>query len=293
MNIQLTPNHQPSPIDNRDRICSLPVAKIPPEVDLKPSVFEVEDQGHINSCTANAGCSALELMFKKNGTPKDFSRLYLYHYTRLLGGISGDSGSYPRDIGKALLNYGTCLEDTWAYTPENIVAAPTEVAIQEASQYKIKGYSQIISNKLYNVKQAVAQGIPVLLNIAVFGGMYSLTGSWKTHNWDFVESPSNPVLGWHEVLIIGYDDVSNKLLVENSWGPGWADGGFFGIPYSMIDTPAFGELWVIEPNINIQYTEPDNTVVDVVKAAASSIQPITLIGVGLLILAVIKSLGIV
>ena len=61
--------------------------------------------------------------------------------------------------------------------------------------------------------------------------------NWKTHDWDN-KSPSG---GGHAVVIIGYDDATQRFLVQNSWGPNWADGGFFGFPYQY-----FGDWTVVQ-----------------------------------------------
>jgi C1A family cysteine protease len=244
-------NLQPSPPDIRDHIAALPRVTLPTSVDLKPLVNEVENQSIFNSCTANAGCSALELMYHGNNTIVDLSRFYLYYYTRQLSGTVGDKGAYARDIGKALKAYGVCTENNWAYVPENLDKAPTPAVIQEANKFKILSYEQLVGDELLEIKNAVAQGVPVLLTMAVHNGFYALTGDWKTHTWDYTNNSKNPLLGWHEVLIIGYDDVSQRLLVENSWGPGWGDGGFFGISYGMLQSTAIGELWVLSPNYSL------------------------------------------
>ena len=106
MNTPTLTNLRPSTPDSRDRIAKVGTVALPIMFDLKPDVFEVENQEQFSSCTANAGCSALELMYKKHGTPYDLSRMFLYHYVRQIGGMVGDNGAQPRDIGKALKNYG-------------------------------------------------------------------------------------------------------------------------------------------------------------------------------------------
>lgn len=279
----LTPNFSPvSPTDSRDRVCSIHVIdNLPPSVDLKPDVFEVENQGQIGSCTANAGCSALEMLYNRNKTPVDLSRLFLYYYTRKLGGLKGDVGAYPRDIGKALKAYGTCLEETWKYDGTLVDTEPSAPAKTEANSFKISSYEQIVgSTRLDQVKSLLSQGIPVLLSITVHNGFFSLTGNWKSHTWDWKTSLTNPVKGGHEMLIIGYDDNAQRFLVENSWGAGWGDGGFCGIPYSIMDSDAFGELWVVIPNLDIPYTPPP--FFDRIKSLIAKHNSKMFIGAGLL-----------
>ena len=253
MNNIIQTNVLPSPFDARDRISALISVPTPVEVDLKPFVYEVEDQRSFGSCTANAGCSALELLYKKIGKPVDLSRLYLYFYTRQLGGITTDIGAYPRDIGKALLTYGVPQEKLWDYSQNNLNLHPTPEIDLQASKFKIVSYEQIVGNKLSQIKNALAQDIPVLLTIFIHDSFSRLSGPWKTHSWDYTTTLANPIRGGHEILIIGYDDVSQRLLVENSWGSTWGDGGFFGIPYAMCESESFGELWTLTPNYDIDF----------------------------------------
>lgn len=248
---QLT-NVQQSIPDSRDFIANLPIVEVlPAAIDLKPSAREVENQLQFNSCTANAGCSALELMYTAKGLNVNLSRFFLYFYERQLSSLTGDAGAYPRDIGKALKQYGVCYESSWQYLQENLNTVPSDSANTEAATFKIVSYESLTGDKLTQIKNALAQGIPVLLNIEVHKGFMAVRGDWKKHAWDWNTTTDNPSLGWHEVLVIGYDDVSQHLLIENSWGIAWGDLGFGGIPYSMIDTPSFGELWILNPNYDM------------------------------------------
>jgi len=241
-------NVRPSKLDTRDRLAKLPlIDNLPTAVDLKPWADEVEDQLSLGSCTANAGCSALELAYNRAGIMKDFSRLYLYWYTRLLGGIAGDDGAYPRDIGKALNKYGVCLEPTWEYIQSKVNIEPNMVAQTEAKEYPTLAYERISGGPEFvitNIKNALALGIPVLTSLWIHESFMQLSGDWKTQTWDVENSVENPVVGGHEVLIIGYDDEAQRFLAENSWGPGWGDGGFFGIPYSYIGS-TIDEWWIL------------------------------------------------
>lgn len=257
-------NLRPSPVDSRDKIVQTVVSSdiLPLSVDLKPHVFEVESQGTFGTCTANAACSSLELLYNYKKTPVDLSRMFLYYYSRLLGNLKGDVGAYPRDVCKALHKYGTCYEKNWQYIKENLELEPDEKRKKEAEQFKIISYESIVNNKLNTIKSMLANNTPILLTIQVHDQFNSLGKNWKEHDWDTVTTDTNKLVGWHEVLIIGYDDVSKRLLVENSWGPFWADGGFFGIPYEKIDTEFFGELWVLTPNYDFQW---DSNMLEVSK----------------------------
>eukprot|EP00877_Chromochloris_zofingiensis_P008315 jgi/Chrzof1/3737/Cz13g07030.t1 len=51
----------------------------------------------------------------------------------------------------------------------------------------------------------------------------------------------------HAVVLVGYNNDEEYWVVKNSWGPGWADGGFFKVAYGtsgILDgSKAFGVTW--------------------------------------------------
>lgn len=208
---------------------------LPQSVDLKPHVDRIIDQGALNSCTACAGCSALELMYSQLNVNVEFSRMFLYYYSRKESGKQGNVGVTPDSISQVLGKYGVCYETSWPYDGSQLDNVPTQSSVDEAINFKILGSTIITSDVLNNIKLQLSKGSPVLMAIPVYSGFKTLTGVWTTHTWDINTSASNPIIDRHEVLVIGYDDVSERLLVENSWGPNWGDGGFFGFPYSFIN----------------------------------------------------------
>lgn len=262
-------NFQPSPDDSRDKIAASLNVPLPSYVDLIPDVEEIENQSYSSSCTANAAASALEIAYKRAGKSQDFSRLYNYWYSRLLGGLTGDKGAYPRDVCKALNKYGICLESTWEFDlQKNLNIEPSIQAQEEAKLYPVHEYSRIEGpNFLESIKQYVSSGIPVLTTIKVSKSFYNLGSDWKQNDWN----PDVDLLGSHQVVIIGYDDKSGRFLAQNSWGNRWADGGFFGIPYERVglDYSETGksayEYWVLTrldvpyfPVIDGKETDPFN-----------------------------------
>jgi len=230
----------PSPLDARDIIASSPFeGELPSHVDLLPDVEEVENQFQSGSCTANAAASALEIAYKRAGRSKDFSRLYNYWFSRKMGNIVGDKGAYPRDVCKALNKHGICLEETWQFDlTKNLEVEPSQEAQEEAKQYPVFEYARLTSDDIVTeIKKTVASGIPVMTSIKISNKFTGLESDWKTHDWD----PRIDFIGAHQVLIIGYNDESQRFLALNSWGNRWGDGGFFGIPYSKMGTDYYFE----------------------------------------------------
>jgi C1A family cysteine protease len=214
---------------------------LPSSVDLRPQVNEVEDQGRIGSCLSNAGASMLEVMGERDGKSFEASRLYLYYWTRNFEARLDESGAFLPSLFEVLQNKGVCTEQLWPYDTTKENAQPPLTADEEAQQIKVVDYQQLtpaalnqweigIERTLNNIKHAVASGRPVIMGFKVTADFDKLKDNkdWRTHKWD-VNAESR---GGHAVVIIGYDDACQRFLVQNSWGPAWADGGFFGMPYA-------------------------------------------------------------
>ena len=90
-------------------------ATLPPKVDLRPFMTQVEDQKTLSSCTANAVAGAYEYLVKKYLSKKafDVSRLFIYYNARLRAGYEiEDKGSHIQYAVDSLMKIGACKEET-------------------------------------------------------------------------------------------------------------------------------------------------------------------------------------
>lgn len=226
---------------------SMQLEKLAPAIDMKPDTERVDDQELFGSCVAHAGQSTIETMYHRAGKPTDFSRMYLYYYVQERAGTLGTtSGGYTSQLGSIFAESGACLETTWQYDKNLLGVQPSEAAKAEARAMFPEGSTEFRRiNGLADIKRALNQGKPVCITMYVHIGFYYLGNNWRTHQWD----TSGNAVGLHAVSVIGYDDAAQRLLVENSWGPTFGDGGFFGIPYdpqtfrqTVIDGYIFDQL---------------------------------------------------
>jgi C1A family cysteine protease len=42
------------------------------------------------------------------------------------------------------------------------------------------------------------------------------------------------LLGGHAVMAVGYNDITQRFIVRNSWGIDWGKKGYFTIPYAYL-----------------------------------------------------------
>jgi len=240
----------PSPPDARDYGISsfsryLTVSSAPGgSVDLERWCGPVKDQKDLGACTAFAGTGMREFLARKyQEQAAVLSPLYLYYKERELDGdlMQGDTGSYGRTAVKALNQFGVCLETQDAYVYFNFQIEPTAEQATQALAWKSGTYHAL--QNVSDMRSCLASGYVFCLGFRVYS---SFEGKWR----DGVTMPvpdrsKEQVLGGHEVLAIGYSDERAAFKIRNSWGPSFADGGNFWMPYSVAANPEIvNEAWI-------------------------------------------------
>ncbi|WP_028551767.1 C1 family peptidase [Paenibacillus sp. UNC451MF] len=232
-----------SPEDSRDFFRVPKYSILPDEVDLRPNDVPIFDQGHIGSCTANAGCGLREFLRKReDGLSLYFnlSRLFLYWHSREMRGWENeDSGAFIRDMMKVLADIGTCTESRFPYIQNTFRDKPTAEAEANAGEHRIKEYHRVFD--LNGFKSALAEGFPVVFGFDVFPDFES----WEVARTGIMQDyPENAVShGGHAVLAVGYKKINGKdyFIVRNSWGEAWGDKGYFYMPESYF--PHIYDMW--------------------------------------------------
>lgn len=245
----------------------------PPKLDLKPEVFEIEDQLTVGSCTDNAKTSDLEMMKKE-----DYSRLFGYWCSRnLIEGRPNQEGASLRDAIRAGYHYGVPLETSWPYDVSKVNVMPPQNIFDEALQKRITRYERIDTSTvntwegqqaiIHTIKSALNEGLAVVFAVHVGKDIRdtNIKGPWQTHKMrptalGLYINNGNEWIGNHAMLIIGYDDtipspcpgwnMNGSFLVQNSWGSSYGDGGFLGYPYQALVCDIM-EAWVIRGFANI------------------------------------------
>lgn len=228
--------------DSRDYKYTVSKVVPAPTKDLRIYCSLIEDQGNLGSCTGQAVAGAIELLNKRNRKPTDVSRLFIYYYERLLEGtVNYDSGAYIRDGIKATNKYGAPLESLWPYQINKFRTAPASTAVVDGAKRKVTLYERAID---FNAcKNALSNGYPVIIGFDVYSSFYNIN---KTGIMSY-PNRGESLLGGHAVLLVGYDDASQRFIARNSWGVNWGDKGYFYMPYRVIqNTSMSSDFWVIK-----------------------------------------------
>ena len=249
----------PEKLNNRKPYAaSKAIEKLPPKVDLRRFMTNIENQENTNSCVANAVAGAYEYLVKKhNEQDYDVSRLFIYYNARDLGGIDGDNGSIIADAIDGLRSYGACSEETWPFKESSVNKPPSDEAYGEAAEFVVEDMLLVPVN-LIAWKTCLAEGYPIVFGI-------SLYESFDKHPKKGVVPMPTPnevsraAHGGHAMLCVGYSDTDKVFIVRNSWGDGWGDNGYCYIPYDYLVNPRFndGDSWIIRQLENIEFDQSD------------------------------------
>lgn len=232
--------------DQRDYKYTLAIPTVlPPLVDMTGKCPPVYDQETLGSCTGNAIAGAVEFERIKQGLV-DFvpSRLFIYYEERVIENtVNSDSGAEIRDGFKVISSLGVPAETDWPYDVSKFTQKPPQQAYDDALKDVATQYLAI-NQDLTSFRQCLSDGYPFVFGFTV----YSSFESDQVNQSGIVPmpSPTESVLGGHAVMCVGYDDNAKEFIVRNSWGPKWAQNGYFRMPYQYLTNPDLAsDFWTL------------------------------------------------
>lgn len=233
-------NWRPDVPDHRDYTFK-GIAKIARFSDLRSGCRKtIADQGALGSCTGNAAAAYADFLHPH--LPRA-SRLFIYWLERFMEGtVNEDAGAMIRTAIKVLAQYGASKETLWPYKIARFMDKPSDKAFDYGDRHKISIYSRV--NSLVGIKSSLSEGFPVIFGMSV----YESFESEEVANTGIVPMPKRHEqnLGGHAVLIVGHDDSTQRVLVRNSWGKDWGQGGYFTLPYAYVsDSNLCDDFWTI------------------------------------------------
>ncbi len=250
---------QPNRLNRRNRP-NKPKGPKAAKADLREWCSPIEDQGELGSCTAHAGVGVIEYYERKAyGRHADASRLFLYKVTRNLMKSKGDIGAYLRSTMGAMVLFGVPPEAYWPYTDDekDFDKEPPAFTYAFAANYQTLKYfrhdppNTTAEILLKNIKSYLAKGHPAMFGFTVYN---SIEQADKTGRIPY-PSTKDKIEGGHAVLAVGFDDkmkIKNKygktettgaLLIRNSWGKTWGEGGYGWLPYDYVLKGLAEDFW--------------------------------------------------
>jgi Papain family cysteine protease len=218
---------------------------LPSAVDTRANCGPVKDQGSEGSCTAHAGTSAAEWIFRKYFLKFPiFSPQYTYAKELIA------QGSFPNDVGSdgvtlcnTLIANGCCELPLYPYTAGDI-EMPTVAQDSNAALWRLGAYHGLTSSQVALSVLGDPVPWPVEIGFTVYE---SFESDAVAQNGIYNPSSGESALGGHEVLMVGYDvgdtptlrpaTCPPAALIQNSWGMDWGAAGFFWMAIPVLDAP--------------------------------------------------------
>ena len=231
--------------DVRDRLyrASRRAEPVPLQVDLRDWGGPIKDQGEEGSCTGHAFSSAREWIARKYEKSSPILSPQCLYAGELMadGSFPHDEGAMPRTGCQVLTAKGCCETALYPYVAGTLTA-PTAAQSQNALKYKTGAYHRIVT--LSDFLGCLADATPWLVTVGFT--VYESFMSQQVEDTGImpVPQPGEEQQGGHEVLCLGYDMTKQLALMQNSWGDGWGQRGYFWMPFRVIQS-AETDLWMV------------------------------------------------
>ncbi|MFF4704701.1 C1 family peptidase [Streptomyces sp. NPDC001288] len=217
----------------------------PESADLSQYALSPGDQGEVGACVAWAtGYSAYGLLMNEQGIG-DAPMAPMYIYSQIAQG--DDQGTtaavaLPMEQEQGIDTQADYWQGTQDYTTQ-----PDDNERANAAHYKLSGFDSLPTSgdaARSAIENAIAQGEPVVVGFQVHQSFRSLDAQTAS-DYSYVpgDSATDPVIGGHEVTIVGYSDKGVKI--ENSWGTSWGAGGYLTVPWDFFNTGDVMELHAV------------------------------------------------
>jgi len=222
---------------------------LPNGIDLRPLCPPIKNQGDLGTCGAAAVTTFLEFVVGCK-----LSILYLYYTTRVYVNKSvahDDAGVELPDILESLSRHGICTDETWPYISSRFLEEPSRYSSEEARRFRPQLSDFQPLNSLEEMKASLKREMPFFIDInfapSAYGREPAATGKVgkpPIHEVEYCD---------HSVLVIGYNDETEELKFQNSWGAEWGEQGFGYVSYEYITRGLFknGYTWKSDKLTNV------------------------------------------
>lgn len=226
--------HVPSKPDPRDykhpRYSSAGVTIAFPKVYTVPSQAPIWNQGSSPTCVGHALAGLMNQVLNVKGFNRVLSCLAGYVGARSLEHPAPVEGTNIRDALLYAQQSGIPPVEDWPL--DNGDGKPNAQAASDALLTRVGGFASVSTSE-YDIKYAI------LLSQSNLIAALDVTPGFDSPDSNGVMATGGSSRGSHAINIVGWDDDKQCWKIRNSWGTGWALGGYAYRPYKMPFTEAY------------------------------------------------------
>ena len=210
--------------------------------DLRQWTETPGNQGGLGSCVSWAiGYGMAGWWANKKGkvVASDwFNPMSVYSVTRT--GAEPPGGSFPADAMTRVRDVGVTKASDYSVNEFNYSHTPTAGEVAAGSPFRFTSFRVLFNTAdpyvpagndgISMIKKELSSGRPVQVSMLVYDDF--MNTSKVNNSTPYTNGASSPYVGRHAILAVGYN--SNGLLIQNSWGTGWGEGGFKRLAWSFV-----------------------------------------------------------
>lgn len=252
-------NALPDSIDIRDWVYHPSLAPVPPVLVNCHKVPEILDQGQEGACTGFALAAVANFLLHNQGRKRSVSPRMLYEMARRYDEWPGEwyEGSSARGAMKGWLRHGVCQRTLWGDTQTG-TKHMTRSVVDDAMQCPGGAYYRVNHRQVRDMHSALTETGILYATLMVHDGWFApgpsmasvsyLDGARKKTLKLPIITRKGRADGGHAIAIVGYTEQG--FIIQNSWGPGWGNGGFALLPYEdyMLHTT---DVWVAQLGVPV------------------------------------------
>jgi Papain family cysteine protease len=209
--------YQPAPI-NASQL-RLGGSGLPASYSLTGYNVRIHDQGVSNSCVSQTLSTMAEYWSKERKLPRSFSGGFVWDATT--GGVNRPM-SY-QEAFSVFTGQGIAPLSVYPYDGQY----SHWPAYGQAYPYRAASYWWIASGDRATIMATLHQGYPIGIAIPAYSSFLNWYGTSQTVTSEWGSFQFN-----HSMTIVGYTPVG--VIVQNSWGPRWGNGGRAVLSWSFI-----------------------------------------------------------
>lgn len=209
-------------------------------VNGKNYMTAVKSQGGCGSCVFFAGTAAMEGLVKiKYDLPQWNLNLSEQYFQSCIPADARtcETGGQPQLDYFQLIDKGLVQEKYAPYTGLTKTCAQSFSGdLNTIGDYRLTSVISLpftwddvnkvaIAPTIEEYKQTLIENGPFVAIMWIYTDLFSYTSGIYSYT-------SGKPVTMHAVVVVGYDDVNQCLIVRNSWGDDWGESGYFRIAYS-------------------------------------------------------------